>query len=291
MDLTQLKYFKTVAETQNMSKASKIQFVSQSALSKSIKSLEEELGGPLFNRFGKSLVLNDGGKILLRYANKILNARTELENELADYFLAASSTVSLSINVGTSLLAAVLPSFMEKNPNIRLQIVQNDNSMPDPDNYDICINCSTEKPQDPATRIIFEEDFVLAIPSSHPLAKVPRIYMKDIRGENFIQLQGEELIRLTNDSCRAAGFEPHIILYSDYPRTTIDLVELGIGITFMPAISWSFVDSDRLVRKHVEDLKMHRYISLSWRQNGYLSNGATLLRDYLIDYYAQFNQQ
>ena len=126
MDFSSLRYFKAVAETQNMSKAAKNQFVSQSALSKNIKSLEDELGGPLFYRTGKSLVLNDGGRILLRFANEVLNQYSLMQAELSDYFGRESTTVSLSINIGTNLLMMVLPEFLEKHPQIHLQITQND---------------------------------------------------------------------------------------------------------------------------------------------------------------------
>ena len=97
MDLASLRYFKAVAETQNMSKAAKNLFVSQSALSKSIRTLENELGGSLFQRTGKNLVLNDGGRILLRYANEILNQYSLMETELSDCFGRESTTVSVSI--------------------------------------------------------------------------------------------------------------------------------------------------------------------------------------------------
>ena len=131
MDLASLRYFKAVAETQNMSKAAKSLFVSQSALSKSIRALEDELGGPLFLRTGKSLVLNEGGKILLRYATEILNQYSLMQTELSDYFGRESTDVSVSINIGTHLLTMVLPSFLDRHPQIRLKISQNDFSMPD----------------------------------------------------------------------------------------------------------------------------------------------------------------
>lgn len=288
MDLASLRYFKAVAETQNMSKAAKSIFVSQSALSKSIRALEDELGGPLFLRTGKSLVLNEGGKILLRYATEILNQYSLMQTELSDYFGRESTDVSVSINIGTHLLTMVLPGFLDRHPQIRLKISQNDFSMPDRDNYDICINCSTEKPDIPNAVTLFREELVLALPRNHPLAGAPAIFMRDLANEHFVQVRGQQLTEQTNTACLKAGFQPNIILHSDYPSTTLDLIELGVGICFMPEITWSSTGRSGIVQRRISDTHMYRYVSLSWRQNGYLSNGATLLKNYLLRYFQDY---
>lgn len=288
MDLASLRYFKAVAETQNMSKAAKSIFVSQSALSKSIRALEDELGGPLFLRTGKSLVLNEGGKILLRYATEILNQYSLMQTELSDYFGRKSTDVSVSINIGTHLLTMVLPGFLDRHPQIRLKISQNDFSMPDRDNYDICINCSTEKPDIPNAVTLFREELVLALPRNHPLAGAPAIFMRDLANEHFVQVRGQQLTEQTNTACLKAGFQPNIILHSDYPSTTLDLIELGVGICFMPEITWSSTGRSGIVQRRISDTHMYRYVSLSWRQNGYLSNGATLLKNYLLRYFQDY---
>ena len=288
MDLASLRYFKAVAETQNMSKAAKSLFVSQSALSKSIRALEDELGGPLFLRTGKSLVLNEGGKILLRNATEILNQYSLMQTELSDYFGRESTDVSVSINIGTHLLTMVLPGFLDRHPQIRLKISQNDFSMPDRDNYDICINCSTEKPDIPNAVTLFREELVLALPRNHPLAGAPAIFMRDLANEHFVQVRGQQLTEQTNTACLKAGFQPNIILHSDYPSTTLDLIELGVGICFMPEITWSSTGRSGIVQRRISDTHMYRYVSLSWRQNGYLSNGATLLKNYLLRYFQDY---
>ena len=285
MDLASLRYFKAVAETQNMSKAAKSLFVSQSALSKSIRALENELGGSLFQRTGKNLVLNDGGRILLRYATDILNQCSLMKTELSDYFGWEATTVSVSINIGTHLLTTVLPSFLDRHPQIQLQISQNDFSMPDRDNYDICINGTTEKPDDPNVVTLFDEELLLAVPHNHPLATAPAIFMRDIADEPFVLVRGQQLTEQTNAACQKAGFRPKVILHSDYPSTTLDLVELGIGICFLPEVTWSSAGRSGIVQRRITDAHMRRYISLSWRQSGYLSNGATQLKNYLLHYF------
>lgn len=81
MELNQLRFFKTVAELENFSEASNVLFVSQPALSKSIKNLEEELGINLFERIGKKVKLNDAGKAILPDVAQILSDIDTLEKK------------------------------------------------------------------------------------------------------------------------------------------------------------------------------------------------------------------
>lgn len=69
MDLLQLKYFKVVAEQEHITKSAKLLMVSQPYLSAIVARLEEEMGGQLFDRDGRNVVLNEYGKILLHHAN------------------------------------------------------------------------------------------------------------------------------------------------------------------------------------------------------------------------------
>ena len=73
MELTQLKYFRKVAQYQSVSKAANDLHVSQSALSRSVAKLEDELQVNLFDRMGKKLVLNEKGTRFLVDINRILD--------------------------------------------------------------------------------------------------------------------------------------------------------------------------------------------------------------------------
>lgn len=73
MELTQLKYFKAVAEAGKLTRASELLYVSVSALSSSVSQLEKELGVPLFDREGNRLILNRQGELFLHYTNQVLN--------------------------------------------------------------------------------------------------------------------------------------------------------------------------------------------------------------------------
>jgi LysR family transcriptional regulator, transcription activator of glutamate synthase operon len=81
----QLKYFKKIAEAQSMTRVAEEIHISQSALSKTIRTLETELGVKLFDREGKYIKLNENGKIFLKYVNRNLQSLEDAKKELSDY--------------------------------------------------------------------------------------------------------------------------------------------------------------------------------------------------------------
>ena len=287
MELSQLKYFKVIADYQNISKAAKRLFMTQPALSRSIRQLEDYYGVKLFDRYGKSIVLNDCGRILLRYANQIIDSVNNLESELAEFNINTDAAVSLSINISTNLLMDMLPGFREEQPEICINFVQNDFSLPDEDNYDICINSSIEELRLLNTITVLKERILLALPKSHPLTNKESIDFNEIVMEPFIQLKGKDFIALTETCYRETGFMPKTILQCDMPGPLLEFVALGFGFSLMPEVTWS--GSQKIVFRPITGFDFTRYISISWRGKTYMSRNAEIFRDYLIGYFRNLN--
>ena len=72
MNITQLRYFVSVAQLENMTKAARLLHLTQSSLSKNIAMLEEELGMPLFDRGSRRIILNQQGRRFLEYSSMVL---------------------------------------------------------------------------------------------------------------------------------------------------------------------------------------------------------------------------
>ena len=85
MDISQLKYFEVCANLENITKAADKLNIVQPALSQSIRKLEVELGVNLFDRIGRSIRLNDNGRILLKYTGQILALMESAKGELQDH--------------------------------------------------------------------------------------------------------------------------------------------------------------------------------------------------------------
>lgn len=120
MELTQLIQFKTIADTGNMSKAAERLFVSQPALSKSVRRLEEELGVPLFNHKKNRIELNDMGELMLLHVNKIL-AEVEAMREEAVKTLPLKARLRLCSNVKGHLRYAFF-TLTKQYPDMQVDI-------------------------------------------------------------------------------------------------------------------------------------------------------------------------
>lgn len=118
------RIFYTVANHGNITKASEELMISQPAISKSIKNLEEQLGGTLFIRTKRGVILTDGGKEFYKYIKQAMEYIQNAESKFTD--LINLETGSIKIGISTTLTKEFLLPFLEifhaKYPNINIEI-------------------------------------------------------------------------------------------------------------------------------------------------------------------------
>ena len=120
---TSLSYFQKIAELQHMTKAAAALHVAQPSLSRTIKSLEEELDVPLFDHRGRNIVLTKYGEILLAHVNLIMKEMELAKKELREAEEAEHKTVKLSLYAASKMVPSFLMEFRQKHPDIRLEIL------------------------------------------------------------------------------------------------------------------------------------------------------------------------
>ena len=126
MNLKQAHYVKCIAECGSVTAAAKKLYVSQPSLSQMLRHLEKELGVDLFDRSIAPLQLTYAGEKYLHAAQIMLDAQEQLENEIREIRHDHSGRLRLGISVsrGIQLLPRVVPKFMEKYPNVKLELVE-----------------------------------------------------------------------------------------------------------------------------------------------------------------------
>lgn len=291
MDIHSLTYFKKVAELQHITRASEELHVAQPSLSRTISRLEKELGVQLFERSGKNIILNSYGGILLKHTNRILQELKDIEQEIGDAAGERSRTVTLSLYAASKLLPELVMAFKHEYPSIRLQIIQEDLTKNQPDGCDLTLFSSMQPCTQDYSVTLIEEEILLALPESNPLSKRENLNLSEVAGEEFICLQqGKSLRTITDTFCKIAGFEPSVVLESDSPETVRELIRAGIGISFIPSITWQGMGTENIVLVPISFPQCRRYINLSWRTQGYLSPAAILFRDFVQDYFKTFQK-
>ena len=123
MELSQLEVFLAVARERRFSRAAEKLFRTQSAVSQTIRKLENELGEALFDRSSREGVLTDAGKVLLEYAEKLINLRTEAAESLTELRELQKGKLVIAANEFTVLyLLPILAEFRRLHPMIRITV-------------------------------------------------------------------------------------------------------------------------------------------------------------------------
>jgi DNA-binding transcriptional LysR family regulator len=235
MDIVHLKYFLVAAEYEHMTKAAYSLHIAQSALSQSIKHLEEELGVPLFERKNRSIRLNATGKLLQSELQPIINTLNSLPDRLKEVDKQAAHTIQLNILAASAMITKSIISFKKLYPEVNFRLLQN----PEETDFDICISCiaSDKIPKD--SILLLRENLLLAVPNNSKYSSLESISLKEVEKEGFISYSWAKPFRIIcDDYCKKKGFKPQIIFESDNQESIRNLIDSSLGIAFWPEYSW-----------------------------------------------------
>ena len=131
MDWDKLKIFHTVAEASSFTKASTILNLSQSAISRQIQALENDLKVPLFERHARGLVLTENGEYLFKSAHEVISKLNDVESNLSGGKdkLDGKLTVTTVVSFGTTWLTPRIKEFMDLNPGVELELIFDDKEL------------------------------------------------------------------------------------------------------------------------------------------------------------------
>lgn len=290
MELSQLRYFKKVAELQHMTKAANELLISQPSLSKIIKTLEEELGYELFTRSGKYILLNNNGKIFLKHVNSALNTLNNAAVELQEYNDKSNLSVTVSVMAAGKLLPDLILGFKKQYPEIKLNIVNIERDNFEKSNYDLMLYTTIDDNEAENSITLYKEELLLTLPNNHPLANKKLINLKEIKDESFISPDKEtSYCNTINHYCRLAGFTPNIAIEATYASTIKALVKAGIGIAIMPELTWEENFDSGISFVRIKEPECYRYVKLIWKDTDYTTKAVKIFMDYLINFFKDFN--
>jgi DNA-binding transcriptional LysR family regulator len=251
-------------------KAAERLHLSQPSISAGLKSLEDELGGPLFDRTGpakRPLRLTPAGRRFYRRALEILS---KCETARAEF--AGEPTEIARMRVGTldtlpqTVVAKTAQLFEEREPNIRLDLWEG--------SADRVAGWFAQERVDvlwgnvsdltPNSRVLWREPLVAVVASSHPYAEIGgTISIRDLAGKPFVHRSRCELDPLGRVQLKAAGVKLDVQVRAEREELAFQLVRSGKGITLAPR---GLVPSD-LITLTVAGLDIERNIGLQWRED------------------------
>ena len=281
MELSQLEVFLAVARERRFSRAAEKLFRTQSAVSQTIRKLEDELGEALLDRSSREGVLTDAGKVLYEYAEKLINLRSEAAESLTDLRELQKGKLIIAANEFTVLyLLPVLAEFRRLHPMITITVERALGShIPDDVlRYATEFGVLSYEPQEKSLHsvVVYLDELVFVVPPKHPLATERQLSIRQLGVESFVahivsSPYREKVIQL---------FKTHKTpLHMDLELPTLQAIKQfvasGNGVALVPGISVeSEVARGELVRIPVRELQLKRKLRLIYRKDANLSHAA-----------------
>ncbi len=232
MELLQLRYFISAAESENFSKTAKDHLVPTSNISQSIKRLEKELGNPLFTRTANKVALNDHGREFYKEIKKAINIMDNAKSKISNN---DTGGMKIGIFINRRIAMTAVEKFQKLYPNISIIISHEWNPLNT--DFDLVVSDGERTFPELERSKLFEEKLVLAAPKDYFISG--KITVDDIKTKPFITMSsGWSLYNMTKKICNDMGFEPRIALQSDDPFYIRKCIELGLGISIVSEFSW-----------------------------------------------------
>lgn len=242
MDLRQLRHFIAVAEEEHFSRAARRANIVQSALSTSIRTLEEELGAQLFVRTTRKVRLTEAGRVLLVHARIVLDAAREAANAVAKVAGLERATLRLGAVPGLPTfidLAALLATFRERYPGVDVHLsLGNANELLakiKEGAFDVAVLPLSEPQIGMETITVACDPLALVCAPGHHLAGRKSVKLRELADQSFVDFeQGWAARQLTDRAFEEAGIARQTAFEVSDRDTMLALVQRGLGIALMP---------------------------------------------------------
>ena len=289
MELTQLRYFKVLAESQSLSKAAEKLFISPPALSASISRLEAELGLMLFDR-KQTLVLNEHGQVFLEYITQALNALDNAKQAMKEVGQVRQS--HLTIGVASAVIwQNLFLGFLDKYPNVglehRLVTLQDMNDERILEQYDFIIAASQDLSTEKLHSVqLYDDDYpTLMVSADHPFAGRKEIALSEAKDEPFIALsKGNSSRRFFDELCSIAGFKPNIVVECSMQMRRA-FVLAGRGIAVASAHTKLLNTEPGICFIDIVNPNIRRSQCLYWHEQRFQTSAAKAFRSYAVEYF------
>ena len=243
MDLRHLRYFATLAQERNFTRAAARLNVSQPPLSQQIKALENELGAPLFVRTSRRVELTAAGEAFLAHVNAILE---RVEQACAEARAVGGGRLgTLDVGSSSSLLLGPLPQlvagFRRAFPGVRVALHEmtpaaqlaalRDRRL------DVSFSRTPVEDENFGAELAWNDPVVAALPRGHRLLARRKLALRDLANEEFVllRLDSSAFAAYLHQCCVDAGFLPRASQHVVESQAMPSLVAAGLGVALVPA--------------------------------------------------------
>ena len=279
MELRNLRALVEVVRRTTFSGAAKELFATQSAVSKAVKQLEDELGMLLFERNGRNSRLTDAGEIAYKRAASILAETKDLVTELSELRGLNRGKLRLGLpSMGGILFAKSFALFRRQYPNIEVQLFEHGGRRLEElllaGDIELAASLLPVNPEF-ESQPIARQPLKLFTSAAHVLAKRKTVGLRMLSNIPFILFEsGFVLNKRIADACKRQGFAPKIAACSSQVDFIVELVAANVGVAILPEMIAEQFSNRGVTALTIDDPQMEWHMALIWRRGGYLSSAA-----------------
>ena len=243
MELRHLRTIAAVARHGSFSRAAEELHLAQSAVSQQIRRLEQELGVEVFRRSSRSVELTPEGEVILGYAHRVLREVDGLHSELGELtgLVRGELRIGGMYPTGPYDLAEMLAEFRRRHPGVAINMVEDTQddllARLRADELD-CAFTAVEPDtlgNEYAATLIWEEEFVVAVPTNHPLTRGGHVTFEQLAGEDLIAYRENSALRRRLERTMAdRGLAPRNAFICTEMAAVRALVSKGLGLAVIP---------------------------------------------------------
>ncbi|HZT77710.1 MAG TPA: LysR family transcriptional regulator [Vicinamibacterales bacterium] len=241
MDLRQLEILQAIAETGSFTASGRKLHVSQSAISRQILLLEEELGEPLFLRVGRQVRMTPAAESLVQLGQRVFRDLTETVGTITDRTKELKGMLRLSggMTVCMYVFPALLKHLKRVHPqlDVRLTVATAGHSVQEirAGRVDVGLLTLPVVESDLVTVPVLHEELLLVTTPTHPLARRRRVVPKELASQPFILFERGSATRKVIDNFFAVeDIEPTVVMDTENVEIIKAMVKTGLGIGIVP---------------------------------------------------------
>jgi LysR family transcriptional regulator, hydrogen peroxide-inducible genes activator len=254
MEVRQLRYFCAMVRAGSFTRAAEQLGIAQPSLSQQIRTLEKQIGNPLFERLGRSVRLTAFGEALRQPALDILQHVAEAQSSLAGLQEGIRGKLRVGVipTIMPYLIAPTIQGFLSRFPEVELQLTEDPTAhlveQLQSGDLDLAVSGLPVRNPDLVCSELFREPLLLAVAENHPLARENAIALRSLRNERLLLLkEGHCLREDVLMTCTRAKTELRSVFETDQLASIFQLVQSGFGVTVVPAMASSHATGCKLI--------------------------------------------
>lgn len=273
-NIRQIRYFVAAAEAGKIVAAASTVGISPSAITEAIQDLEETVGTQLVTRHRSGIKVTYDGYVFLQHCRNILSALSAATYAVGAHRKRVGGELRLGVTITVAgyFLAAPLARFRRSFPDVDITIRELDRSVIEKQliagqlDIGILLVSNLKHMADLSTETLAKSRRRLWTSSNHPLLAKPKVTLRDIAKEPYIQLTIDEAAKTTLSYWSKNNLEPTIVFRTDSVEAVRSLVATGAGITILSDMvyrPWS-LEGDRLESREISQAIPTMDVGLAW---------------------------